>query len=72
MFTAMAHQEADRVPISPRYFAWLLSEYGSVPLEKEFEILPDLDYMHIIGDGTPDEVRSNPEVIAAYLGVSHD
>ena len=25
-----------------------------------------------IGDGTPDEVRNNQEVIDAYLGVSHD
>jgi branched-chain amino acid transport system ATP-binding protein len=30
-----------------------------------------LDYGRKIGDGTPDEVRSNPEVINAYLGVSH-
>jgi len=30
-----------------------------------------LDYGRKIGDGTPDEVRSNPEVIAAYLGTSH-
>ncbi len=30
-----------------------------------------LDYGRKIGDGTPDEVRSNPEVIAAYLGVGH-
>jgi branched-chain amino acid transport system ATP-binding protein len=27
-----------------------------------------LDYGRKIGDGTPDEVRSNPEVIRAYLG----
>ena len=25
-----------------------------------------------IGDGTPDEVRNNQEVIDAYLGVAHD
>ncbi|MGA9409026.1 MAG: hypothetical protein WBV78_01140, partial [Roseobacter sp.] len=25
-----------------------------------------------IGDGTPDEVRNNQDVIDAYLGVSHD
>ncbi|MEL6235421.1 MAG: ABC transporter ATP-binding protein [Pseudomonadota bacterium] len=31
-----------------------------------------LDYGRKIGDGTPDEVRGNPEVIDAYLGVSHD
>jgi branched-chain amino acid transport system ATP-binding protein len=30
-----------------------------------------LDYGRKIGDGTPDEVRSNKEVIDAYLGVSH-
>lgn len=30
-----------------------------------------LDYGRKIGDGTPDEVRSNQEVIDAYLGVSH-
>jgi branched-chain amino acid transport system ATP-binding protein len=31
-----------------------------------------LDYGQKIGDGTPDEVRSNQRVIDAYLGVSHD
>ncbi len=30
-----------------------------------------LDYGRKIGDGTPDEVRGNPEVISAYLGVAH-
>jgi branched-chain amino acid transport system ATP-binding protein len=30
-----------------------------------------LDYGKKIGDGTPDEVRSNQDVIAAYLGVAH-
>ncbi|TNF64159.1 MAG: ABC transporter ATP-binding protein [Rhodobacteraceae bacterium] len=31
-----------------------------------------MDYGKKIGDGTPHEVRNNPEVIDAYLGVSHD
>ena len=31
-----------------------------------------MDYGKKIGDGTPDEVRGNPEVIDAYLGASHD
>ncbi|MGB0497839.1 MAG: ABC transporter ATP-binding protein [Rubricella sp.] len=31
-----------------------------------------MDYGAKIGDGTPDEVRSNKEVIDAYLGVAHD
>ena len=31
-----------------------------------------LDYGKKIGDGTPDEVRGNQDVIDAYLGVPHD
>ena len=31
-----------------------------------------MDYGRKIGDGTPDEVRNNQEVIDAYLGVEHD
>ncbi|MFC3108419.1 ABC transporter ATP-binding protein [Undibacterium arcticum] len=30
-----------------------------------------LDYGKKIGDGTPDEVKNNPEVIKAYLGTTH-
>ncbi len=30
-----------------------------------------LDYGKKIGDGTPAEVRANPEVLAAYLGTKH-
>ena len=30
-----------------------------------------LDYGRKVGDGEPDEVRRNPEVIAAYLGTVH-
>ncbi|MEM7043554.1 MAG: ABC transporter ATP-binding protein [Pseudomonadota bacterium] len=31
-----------------------------------------LDYGKVIGDGPPDEVRANQDVIDAYLGVAHD
>jgi branched-chain amino acid transport system ATP-binding protein len=30
-----------------------------------------LDYGKKIGDGTAEEVKNNPEVIAAYLGTQH-
>ena len=30
-----------------------------------------LDYGRKLGDGSPDEVRNNPDVIAAYLGAVH-
>jgi len=29
-----------------------------------------LDYGRVVGDGTPTEVRSNADVIRAYLGAS--
>ena len=31
-----------------------------------------MDYGKKIGDGTPNEIKNNKDVIDAYLGVSHD
>ena len=55
-------------------------EFGTtvVLIEHDMSVVMDisdrvvvLDYGKKIGDGTPDEVRNNPDVISAYLGTSH-
>ena len=55
-------------------------EFGTtvVLIEQDMSVVMDisdrvvvLDYGKKIGDGTPEEVRNNPEVISAYLGTSH-
>ena len=45
LFAAIRHEEPDRVPVSPRYAAWFLSEYGSRSLEEHLSLLPDLDFI---------------------------
>ena len=55
-------------------------EFGTtiVLIEHDMSVVMDisdrvvvLDYGKKIGDGTPDEVRANPDVTAAYLGTAH-
>jgi len=55
-------------------------EFGTtvVLIEHDMSVVMDisdrvvvLDYGKKIGDGTPQDVRANPDVIAAYLGTSH-
>ena len=63
-----------------RFVLDINDEFGTtiVLIEHDMSVVMDisdrvvvLDYGSKIGDGTPDEVRSNPEVIKAYLGESH-
>ena len=63
-----------------RFILDVNDEFGTtiVLIEHDMSVVMDisdrvvvLDYGKKIGDGTPDEVRANPDVISAYLGTSH-
>src|SRR5438445_1021601 len=63
-----------------RFILDVNEQYGTtiVLIEHDMGVVMDisdrvvvLDYGKSIGDGTPDEVRSNQAVIDAYLGVAH-
>ncbi|MDX1593361.1 MAG: ABC transporter ATP-binding protein [Gammaproteobacteria bacterium] len=64
-----------------RFILDVNDEFGTtiVLIEHDMGVVMDisdhvvvLDYGRKIGDGPPDEVRNNKDVIDAYLGVSHD
>jgi branched-chain amino acid transport system ATP-binding protein len=63
-----------------RFILDVNDEFGTtiVLIEHDMGVVMDLsdrvivlDYGRKIGDGTPDEIRDNQEVIDAYLGVAH-
>jgi branched-chain amino acid transport system ATP-binding protein len=63
-----------------RFILDVNDEFGTtiVLIEHDMGVVMDisdrvvvLDYGKKIGDGTPEEVRSNEDVISAYLGTSH-
>ena len=61
ILTTIRHEEPDRVPISPRVGAWLSATYKDAGLATQLEKLPDMDPMHIVGEGTPNYIISYPD-----------
>ena len=76
----MAGMNVEEKQDMSRFILDVNDEYGTtiVLIEHDMGVVMDisdrvvvLDYGKKIGDGTPDEVRNNEDVIRAYLGVEH-
>ena len=76
----MAGMNVEEKQDMSRFILDVNDEFGTtiVLIEHDMGVVMDisdrvvvLDYGRKIGDGTPDEVRANPEVISAYLGTTH-
>jgi branched-chain amino acid transport system ATP-binding protein len=76
----MAGMNVEEKQDMSRFILDVNDEYGTtiVLIEHDMGVVMDisdrvvvLDYGKKIGDGTPDEVRRNEDVIRAYLGTSH-
>ena len=76
----MAGMNVEEKQDMSRFILDVNNEFGTtiVLIEHDMGVVMDisdrvvvLDYGKKIGDGTPDEVRSNEDVISAYLGTSH-
>jgi branched-chain amino acid transport system ATP-binding protein len=76
----MAGMNVEEKQDMSRFILDVNDEFGTtiVLIEHDMSVVMDLsdrvvvlDYGKKIGDGTPDQVRADPDVISAYLGTSH-
>ena len=76
----MAGMNVEEKQDMSRFILDVNDEFGTtiVLIEHDMGVVMDisdrvvvLDYGRKIGDGSPNEVRSSPDVISAYLGTSH-
>jgi branched-chain amino acid transport system ATP-binding protein len=76
----MAGMNVEEKQDMSRFILDVNDEFGTtiVLIEHDMSVVMDisdrvvvLDYGKKIGDGTPDQVRANPDVISAYLGTTH-
>ncbi len=76
----MAGMNVEEKQDMSRFILDVNDEFGTtiVLIEHDMGVVMDisdrvvvLDYGRKIGDGVPDEVRANPDVISAYLGTTH-
>ena len=76
----MAGMNVEEKQDMSRFILDVNDEFGTtiVLIEHDMGVVMDLsdrvvvlDYGRKIGDGSPDEVRTNPDVISAYLGTVH-
>ncbi len=76
----MAGMNVEEKQDMSRFILDVNDEFGTtiVLIEHDMSVVMDisdrvvvLDYGKKIGDGTPGEVRDNPDVISAYLGTTH-
>jgi branched-chain amino acid transport system ATP-binding protein len=77
----MAGMNVEEKEDMSRFILDVNDEFGTTIalIEHDMGVVMDLsdrvvvmDYGKKIGDGTPDDVRNNQDVIDAYLGVAHD
>ncbi|NNK66955.1 MAG: ABC transporter ATP-binding protein [Rhodobacteraceae bacterium] len=77
----MAGMNVEEKEDMSRFILDVNDEFGTtiILIEHDMGVVMDIsdrvvvmDYGKKIGDGVPEEVRNNPDVIDAYLGVAHD